>query len=187
LKNANDLLDDLLRWFAYNSNSKSGATMKEVTHDYWEANGAEKRFGTHLGNLLIELEKVVDKLHHDKFIKVKGIGREGAEIFIVTFEGMVFCANGGYVADERRKAIKKIFQNLAIVFGAVGGILAGVYSFTEILKNIKAFNSKTILNINITLETFIEVFTLLYVLVALDIIIVIFCLLILEVRNKAKW
>ena len=102
------LLDRILSWYAYSRNSEPYGSLNELTRDFneWE-NGSYKDY---LGNLQIDLLKIVEKLMEDKYIISRGrIYQEGEEVYSITFNGALFIDSGGYAtkfSNERAERLK---------------------------------------------------------------------------------
>src|SRR4051812_49239893 len=99
---ADQLLDDMLLWFARSDNANPSVTVEEVTVSYLERYpqpGMEK----FAGNVSVDIGRIVRKLDRDGFVERVGNAEDGKQMFTITFEGMVFLNDGGYIAKSRSR------------------------------------------------------------------------------------
>jgi|ERR1035437_6128080 hypothetical protein len=129
----NELLDDILNWFATHRNAYPGGTIESATVDHMERIGVsveEQGFGNLKFNLI---EKAINKLVDDKFIILNGTIYDPPEkYYTITFEGIVFSLNGGYVKREEKENSSKNLKDIQSWTIAIGAALAGLsvlYSF----------------------------------------------------------
>ncbi|OFY96139.1 MAG: hypothetical protein A3K10_13790 [Bacteroidetes bacterium RIFCSPLOWO2_12_FULL_31_6] len=135
----NELLNDILNWFATNPNAKPTATITEVTIDFSERFGNNKEIW--FGNLKVELIKVVQKLENDKYIvPLGGNSESNEEEYTITFEGIVFNSNGGYVKQKQKETIAKKLKHVETCAIAIGTALAGLYALYSFFKEINFCN-----------------------------------------------
>ena len=133
----NELLDDILKWFATSPNAYPSGTIEMATIDHMERTGIsieEQGFGNLKFNLI---EKAINKLVDDKYLLLRGTIYEPQEKdYTITFEGVVFSRNGGYVKKEKKENISKNLEHIQSWAIAIGAVLAGSPVLYSLLKYI---------------------------------------------------
>lgn len=147
-----ELLDDMLRWFAYNDGSRPWGTLNEATRDYHHRHhpGQSTQF---LGNLReLTVSKIIDKLLKDRYIKVRGRILDTGELqYTATFDGLVHIRNGGYVTATRRQSQKDFNLKARNLILTAGSLLAGMYSLWKLFSHFDSL-------LSVNLMTFLCVF-----------------------------
>ena len=135
----NELLDNILNWFATSPNAKPSATITEVTIAYYERSGNKNDIW--FGNLKVDLIKLVHKLEKDIYIISRGIQLESnEEEYTITFEGIVFQSTGGYVKQNEKEITSKNLKNLETWTIAMGAGLAGLWVIYSFLRELNFCN-----------------------------------------------
>jgi len=173
-----ELLDDILTWFVYAENAQPVANVNDVTVGFHERYGNKNV--TYLGNLRIDISKVVERLAKDKHLNVEFRDYYTREkYYTVTLDGILFLNSGGYKAQlerESNKRRRKRLENNLIVYGTFA---AGAYGIYEIIKDFVKLSNFAALNV-----VYLQLLGLMFLLGGLSVAILI--LLVKEILNKSK-